>query len=366
MADPGQPRTAIVRLREVRVLPVVLLGLAILAGSALLAQAMLRVIGVDHVVVRSVASAAASVSVPPPRRARAVPPAPVYASPAAGTTGTIALPPVPIAFDRAPIGDGSIVAARPFSTARASAVDRARALECLTAAIYYEAASEPDDGQRAVAQVVLNRARHPAFPATVCGVVYQGSERSVCQFSFACDGAMARVPSPGGWARAARNAAAALGGYVFAAVGLATHYHTYAVTPTWNRTLVMTDAIGAHFFHRWKGFWGTASAFIQGYRGGEPVPGPHRRLGPLLDMPVVAANQAVVSSAFSVEAMPPMPSAAPTPAPTRAVTPETQVQPRHAQSGEAIAPAATTAPPREGPPESQVLDRWKDSGKPLK
>jgi spore germination cell wall hydrolase CwlJ-like protein len=365
MADPGQPRTAIVRLREIRVLPVVLLGLAILAGSALLAQAMLRVIGVDRAAVRPAASAAASVSVPPPRRARALPPAPVYASPAAGTTGTIALPPVPIAFDRAPIGDSSIVAARPFSTARASAVDRARALECLTAAIYYEAASEPDDGQRAVAQVVLNRARHPAFPATVCGVVYQGSERSVCQFSFACDGAMARVPSPGGWARAARNAAAALGGYVFAPVGLATHYHTYAVTPAWNRTLVMTDAIGAHFFHRWKGFWGTASAFIQGYRGGEPVPGPHRRLGPLLDVPVIAASQVVVASAPGIEAPPLQPGTAPTPVATRAITPDAQVQPRHATSGEAIAPLPT-ARPREDPPESQVLDRWKDSGKPLR
>ncbi|MGJ3628388.1 hypothetical protein AB5I41_18145 [Sphingomonas sp. MMS24-JH45] len=35
---------------------------------------------------------------------------------------------------------------------------------------------------------------------------------------------------------------------------------------------MMTDAIGAHFFHRWKGWWGTAAAFSQRYRGGEPLP----------------------------------------------------------------------------------------------
>ena len=71
--------------------------------------------------------------------------------------------------------------------------DRARAQHCLTQAIYYEAASEPDAGQRAVAQVVLNRVAHPSYPDTVCGVVFQGSERSTgCQFSFTCDGALAR------------------------------------------------------------------------------------------------------------------------------------------------------------------------------
>ncbi|WP_375271627.1 cell wall hydrolase [Sphingomonas sp.] len=362
VADPVQRRTALVRLREVRVLPVVLAALAILAVSALAAQVLLRVIGVAPAVSRPVRS----VSVPAPARARPPAAAPIYASPAAGTTGTIALPPVPLAFDRIMPGDGSVVAAQPFSTALASAADRGRALECLTAAIYYEAASEPDDGQRAVAQVILNRARHPAFPATVCGVVYQGSERSVCQFSFACDGALARVPSRGGWARAARVAAAALGGYVFAPVGLATHYHTYAVTPAWNRTLVMTDAIGAHFFHRWKGYWGTAGAFVQRYRGGEPVPGPHRPadplLTPVLPVPVIADSQTIVSTPLVGAANAAVPVATATP---RAITPDTQLQPRHAQSGEARTPAPSpTAPPPV--PESQILDRWKDSGKPLR
>ena len=262
------------------------------------------------------------------------------ASPAEGTTGTIALPPEPDAIPAIVRFDTTITAARPFTMTRASAIDRGRALECLTAAIYYEAASEPDDGQRGVAQVVLNRAHHPAFPATVCGVVYQGSERaSGCQFSFACDGAMARVPSRTGWARAMRNAAAALNGQVFAPVGLATHYHTYAVTPAWNRTLVMTDAIGAHFFHRWKGYWGTALAFRQSYQGGEPAPGPHAKAIP-------PASPAPMLAAVTL------------PLPVR-VTPQTQIMPDHADSGTPIASATVRD-------DSQVLDRWKDSGKPLR
>ncbi|MCX7863759.1 MAG: cell wall hydrolase, partial [Novosphingobium sp.] len=96
-----------------------------------------------------------------------------------------------------------------------SGVDRTRAEQCLAAAIYYEAASESDAGQRAVAQVVLNRVAHPAYPNSVCGVVYQGSERSTgCQFSFTCDGSLARKPSPLFWNRALTIAREALSGHV--------------------------------------------------------------------------------------------------------------------------------------------------------
>jgi len=181
-----------------------------------------------------------------------------FGAPVPGVTGTTALPKMPIFVD-ASTGDPGVVAARPFSMTRTSAADRARALFCLTTAIYYEAASEPDAGQRAVAQVILNRVRHPAFPATVCGVVYQGPHSggapTACQFSFACDGATAHAPARIAWVRAERNAAMVLAGYVYAPVGLATHYHTYAVTPPWSRSLVMTAVVGAHFFHRWRGYW---------------------------------------------------------------------------------------------------------------
>ncbi|MCU0729899.1 MAG: cell wall hydrolase, partial [Sphingopyxis sp.] len=158
----------------------------------------------------------------------------------------------------------------------ATAIDTARAHYCLTAALYYEAASETDDGMRGVAQVVLNRVRHPSFPASVCGVVFQGSQRAgVCQFTFACDGAMARAPNRAGWQRASRIAAEALAGRVFAPVGLASHYHTQAVWPSWGRSLAMTNIIGAHIFHRWRGRWGTPAAFTQRYAGREPPPGPY-------------------------------------------------------------------------------------------
>ena len=153
------------------------------------------------------------------------------------------------------------------------------------------------------------------------------------------------------WARAARNAAIALNGPAFAPVGLATHYHTYAVTPAWNRTLVMTDAIGAHFFHRWKGYWGTAAAFSQHYRGGEPVPGPHQRIIAPAPLSLVAAPSFVIGS-----------TPAPFVAPARAVTARADIQPAHVASGQPL-PALQRA---DNLPESQILDRWKDSGKPLR
>ncbi|KQS04008.1 cell wall hydrolase [Sphingomonas sp. Leaf357] len=288
-----------------------------------------------------------------------------HAAPAAGATGTASLPDLPIPPEAAVLTpDRTVTPAQPFSTRLASAVDRGRALECLTAAIYYEAGSEPDDGQRAVAQVILNRVRHPAFPATVCGVVYQGSERaSGCQFSFACDGAMARPPARASWTRAMRIAAAALYGSVLASVGEATHYHTYAVTPGWNRSLVMTAAIGAHFFHRWQGYWGTPQAFRQVYRGGEPVPGPHpRTLMPESIAPETIATVATAPTTIAASAKAPQTSP-----PTTAVA---AIQPAYAQSGTPVAgyskPVAAVAAKSGRTDDSQILDRWKDSGKPLR
>lgn len=159
-----------------------------------------------------------------------------------------------------------------------SGVDRSRALDCLTAAVYYEAASEPDQGQRAVAQVVLNRVAHPAFPGTVCGVVYQGSERSTgCQFSFTCDGSLARRPSTFFWDRARRVAADALAGFVEPSVGLATHYHTIAVHPYWAPSLHFITTIGAHRFYSFNGRAGESATFRFAFAGGEPLAAPHAR-----------------------------------------------------------------------------------------
>ncbi|CAN5416081.1 hypothetical protein BH10PSE2_BH10PSE2_09950 [soil metagenome] len=162
--------------------------------------------------------------------------------------------------------------ARPFVAPPTDVQSYGRALDCLTAAVYYEAGAETPEGQAAVAQVVLNRVRHPAYPHTVCGVVFQGSERATgCQFTFTCDGALARIPAAEPWARARAVATAALNGRVMAAVGTATHYHTDWVAPYWAPKLAKIVQIRTHIFYRWNGAWGMPAAFTGTYVGAEPV-----------------------------------------------------------------------------------------------
>ncbi|MDI1363910.1 MAG: cell wall hydrolase [bacterium] len=161
--------------------------------------------------------------------------------------------------------------ARPF-VLKASATDRVKALRCLAQAVYYESAFEPIDGQEAVAQAVLNRLRHPGYPKTVCGVIYEGAARATgCQFSFACDGSLAREPNPVLWATAESVARRALNGFVMKDIGLATHYHASYVAPYWAPTLVKLRQVGQHIFYRWTGPSGTLAAFNGRYRGGEDV-----------------------------------------------------------------------------------------------
>ena len=178
-----------------------------------------------------------------------------------------------------PVSNEPNPAARPYREAYATPADRLRATECLTAAIYYEAAIEPVDGQRAVAQVVLNRVRHPAFPKSVCGVVFQGSDRPTgCQFTFACDGALNRAPAASLWARARKVAEEALAGKVYAPVGWSTHYHTNWVVPYWSSTLTKDAIVGSHIFYRWAGGWGHPPAFRFAAARAEPQIALMRRL----------------------------------------------------------------------------------------
>jgi spore germination cell wall hydrolase CwlJ-like protein len=168
-----------------------------------------------------------------------------------------------------PFATGPIPAALPFRI-KGSATDVARAVDCLAATIFYEAANEPLAGQMAVAQVVINRTRHPAFPKTICGVVFQGHERRTgCQFSYTCDGSLARRPSDATWARLQSLSRSMLGGAVYAPVGLATHYHANYVLPVWSSKLDKLRIEGAHIFYRWTGVWGTPRAFRGAYLGGE-------------------------------------------------------------------------------------------------
>lgn len=193
--------------------------------------------------------------------------------------------------DKLPFSEARIIAAAPFAIARASEAERGKAELCMTQAVYYEAGFEPLAGKRAVAQTILNRVRHPAFPHNVCGVVYEGARQPVCQFSFTCDGALARRPAAGAWAEAREVARAALAGYVETSVGLATHYHADYVLPRWAPELAKIKKIGAHIFYRWPGGWGMPRAFAQRYDGIEAVPLFDAALvaEPVVNYPAVAA-----------------------------------------------------------------------------
>ena len=144
-----------------------------------------------------------------------------------------------------------LTAARYISTADGEPVETA--LPCLTRAIYYEAAREPVAGQRAVAQVIINRWASAPFPKTICGVVDQGAPRPGCQFTFECDGSLARRPDPNLLLGSEAVARAALNGYVASEIGAATHYHADYVVPNWATTMLKLTKIGHHIFYRWPG-----------------------------------------------------------------------------------------------------------------
>jgi len=128
----------------------------------------------------------------------------------------------------------------------------AESARCLTLAIAYEAGYESLAGQRAIAEVVLNRLRDAAFPKTVCGVVFAGSGRPTgCQFTFTCDGSLVRRKLPTRILQAARVIAdEALAGRAPSVVPGATHYHAEYVHPYWAPTLVRLTRIGAHIFYQ--------------------------------------------------------------------------------------------------------------------
>ncbi|MGF7149091.1 hypothetical protein FHS96_002733 [Sphingomonas zeicaulis] len=165
---------------------------------------------------------------------------------------------------------GALVLAPPFVFA-GNTLDRQRAIDCLAVAAFYEAGTGVSD-QRAVMQVVLNRARHPIYPASVCGVVFQGSERNTgCQFTFTCDGAMyRRRPSPLAWAQAQQVATQMLSGSTDPVVGMATHYHTDWVHPAWSAQLDKVAAVRTHLFFRMRGAAGELRSFRASSSGVEP------------------------------------------------------------------------------------------------
>jgi len=232
-------------------------------------------------------------------------------------------------------------------------VDQMRSLDCLTQAIYYEAGNQSEDGMRAVAQVVLNRVRHPSWPNSVCGVVYQGPMRAGggCQFTFTCDGSLARTPVATLWARARFYAGEALAGRTYAPVGLSTFYHANYVFPSWAPRLVKTATIGAHIFYRLPGLAGAPGSFSDAYAGNEPVV---RGSSYMARASRGAAIPAVAEApAFAASGYQPAPVTAPAPPPSDIAQdprwapnnlPQSGVREEHAQSGQwrTDAPASVT------------------------
>jgi spore germination cell wall hydrolase CwlJ-like protein len=253
----------------------------------------------------------------------------------------------------------------------ASIMDQARALQCMTNAIYYEAGNEPDEGQRAVAQVILNRVASPYWPNSVCGVIYQGGERADkgCQFTFSCDGSMARTPAPAAWTRARRAAMRALAGDVFAPVGLATFYHTLAVHPRWADSMRPVAVIGAHIFYRLPGAGGSPQGFNQRYAGIETArPGPYAYVRPqkplpLPDFPFGPLPQWTSGALPGGPAQPasgfqPAPGSIAPPNPMLSIQPTFQPDVRAAQR-----PPVQRGDP--GLPDSTIRPEYRNSGRPL-
>jgi spore germination cell wall hydrolase CwlJ-like protein len=142
---------------------------------------------------------------------------------------------------------------KPEEKQRVVAQRRVRLAEenCLARAVYFEARSESDMGQLAVAKVILNRVKAPDFPKSICGVVYQGSgTRNSCQFSFACDGQPDDVKQPGAWEHAKAIAQRAINNDpAVAMMSRATNYHADYVQPRWAKTMRRLAKIGHHIFY---------------------------------------------------------------------------------------------------------------------
>ena len=151
--------------------------------------------------------------------------------------------------------NASLIAPAPAHQSYATLIGRDDAgaeKRCLAEAIYFEARGESEEGQAAVAQVVLNRVASGLYPASICGVVYQNRQRrNACQFSFACDGRSLRVAEPEAWRTAVRIADEVSAGTTYVSdVGGATHYHANYVRPRWARSLEKMDVIGRHIFYK--------------------------------------------------------------------------------------------------------------------
>lgn len=139
--------------------------------------------------------------------------------------------------DMTDVSDDSIQS----QAAVASSDDLSAEERCLAVAVYYEARGEPLSGQRAVAHVVLNRARSGRFASTLCGVVRQPGQFSFRGRSFA-------PPVNPDWKRAVSVAREAMDGTGSNPAKGALFFHASYVAPGWDRAAIAQ--IGHHVFYR--------------------------------------------------------------------------------------------------------------------
>ena len=248
--------------------------------------------------------------------------------------------------------------APPRSIRLRGALDQSRDLECLTQAVYYEARGEGAEGEAAVAQVVLNRTHHPAFPKTVCGVVFQGASDGGCQFSFACDGSVRHHVESAAWRRAQTVAQRALHGFVMAEVGSATHFHVAALSPGWGPHLLKVAQVGAHVFYRFGARGAQAPTAASSAHPTEAAPAQpvyaSLSLAPLASsVASTVANSVVDAAAAGAElvmaATAPKALAAAHPATPEAAAPHAPPVEPAKPAAAATAPASSASPPAAAP-----------------
>ena len=126
-------------------------------------------------------------------------------------------------------------------------------LLCLAATIYFEARNQPEAGQRAVAEVVINRVQHPRFPDSICEVVQQPSAFSFLQTHSPADMLLAENYTE---LKAAVHAMLIAQDYIDGfRIGISsTHYHTTAILPYWASEFDADGKIGDHLFYTCSGY----------------------------------------------------------------------------------------------------------------
>jgi spore germination cell wall hydrolase CwlJ-like protein len=120
-----------------------------------------------------------------------------------------------------------------------------REQECLANAVYFEARSEPIEGQLAVAEVVLNRAASGRYPTDLCAVITQKA-----QFSFIQRGRFPRADRDSqAWKKAVAIASIARRKLADTLPSSVLWYHATYVSPSWGKRLTRQTQIGLHIFY---------------------------------------------------------------------------------------------------------------------